>query len=335
MPDQGFQRATAPIRARLRTRCVNVADRLGTIPGVARVETYRALQGQEFRGARIAVVAVSPGFVDSRAFRAMIVAGDGDAAVEAIAADRGVVVSDNLAEPFGLAPGDEITVPAPAGSTPMRVAAVVTNDFSGDRGAVIMHRDRFQAHWDGDTLVSRFSVFLAPGADLEAVRAAVVHALGRTYRVKVLTLPQLVAYHQDMIDRAFAFTYAIQLLVIAVTLAGIADVLTTQIIERRRELGLLQVMGAEPPVVARAIWLEALVIGLAGAVLGAAVSVGTSLLWVRINFPILTGYIVEHHFALATAIWSVALAGLMALLAGRLAAARALREPALEALRCE
>jgi hypothetical protein len=37
-----------------------------------------------------------------------------------------------------------------------------------------------------------------------------------------------------MIDQAFALTYAIQLLVIGVTLAGIVDLLTTQIIERRR-----------------------------------------------------------------------------------------------------
>lgn len=32
-------------------------------------------------------------------------------------------------------------------------------------------------------------------------------------------------------------------------------------------------------------------IGLSGAVLGAAIGVGTSLLWVRVNFRILIGYI--------------------------------------------
>jgi putative ABC transport system permease protein len=138
-----------------------------------------------------------------------------------------------------------------------------------------------------------------------------------------------------MVDQAFAFTYAIQLLVIAVTLAGIADLLATQIIERRREIGLLRVMGADASMINRAIWLEALVIGLSGAVLGAAISVGTSLLWVRVNFRILIGYIVEHHFAVLTALSCVALAGGMAIVAGRLAARRALREPVLDALRCE
>jgi putative ABC transport system permease protein len=138
-----------------------------------------------------------------------------------------------------------------------------------------------------------------------------------------------------MIDKAFAFTYAIQLLVIVVTLAGIVDLLTTQIIERRREMGLLRVMGADTDVVARTIWLEALVIGLSGALLGALISIGTSYLWVHFNFRILIGYVVEHHFAGFTAAWCVLLAGAMAMLAGRLAAQRALREPVLETLRYE
>lgn len=313
----------------------DVGTTLEGIPGVARVETYRALQGQVFRDVRVAVVAVSPGFLDTPEFRSMIVAGNGDEAVRTIQGDRGVVVSDNFADQFGLQPGDEITVPAPSGPMPVRISAVVTNDFSGDRGSIIMHRDRFASHWGGDTQVTHFNIYLTPGTDVESARTAIVHALGRQYLIKVLTLPQLVAYHQHMIDQAFAFTYAIQLLVIAVTLAGIADLLATQVIERRREIGLLRVMGADASVVARAIWLEALVIGLAGALLGAAISVGTSYLWVHVNFRILIGYIVEHHFAGFTAVWCVVLAGGMAMLAGRFAAARALREPVLETLRYE
>lgn len=313
----------------------DVGEIIGDVPGVAHVETYRALQGQEFRGARIAVVAVSPGFIDTAQFRNSIVAGHAEEAVQAIRDDRGIVVSDSLADRFSLQPGDEITVLAPAGPTQLRISAVVTADFSGDRGSIIMHRDRFIARWSGDTQVSHFNVFLTPSANVETARSAIVQALRDRYLVKVLTLPQTLAYHQGMIDRAFAFTYAIQLLVIAVTLAGIVDLLTTQIIERRREIGTLRLVGTPEPLIARAIWMEALIIGLSGALFGVIISIGTSLLWVRVNFRILLGYIVEHHFAVLTAVWCVLLAGGVALLAGRLAARRALREPALEALRYE
>ena len=149
------------------------------------------------------------------------------------------------------------------------------------------------------------------------------------------TVPQTLAYHQGMVDRAFVFTYAIQLLVVAVTLAGIFDLLTTQIIERRQEIGIFRAVGADEPRVARAIRLEAMVIGLAGAVLGSLLAVGTSLLWVRVNFRILIGYILEFHFPLLTAIWCVVLAGAVAMVAGQLAARRALRQPVLDSLRYE
>jgi putative ABC transport system permease protein len=312
----------------------DVGDVLRAVPGVARVETYRAMQGQQLNDARIVMVAVSPDFVDTPQFRNMIVDGSPDDAVRALRDDREVLASDNLADRFGLRAGDEITVPTPAGPTRMRINAIIANDFSSDQGSIVMHRDRFARLW-GDTQVSHFNVFLTPGADLERARAAIVQALHDRYLVKVLTVPQTLAYHQHMVDRAFAFTYAIQLLVIAVTLAGIVDLLTTQVIERRREIGLLRLLGADEPTVARGIWLEALIIGLCGAVFGAIISIGTSLLWVKVNFRILIGYIVEHHFAAFTALWCVILAGGMAMVAGRLAAARALREPVLDTLRYE
>lgn len=312
----------------------DVARVLRDLPGVAAVETYRALQGQEFRDARVAVVAVSPGFVDTAQFRSMIVDGDADTAVQAIRDGHEVLVSDSIAYRFGLHPGDEISVPTPKGPAALRINAVVTGDFSGDQGSIIMQSHRFERLW-GDDQVSHFNVFLAPGASVDAMRSAVVRALRDRYLVKVLTVPQTLAYHQNMVDRGFAFTYAIQLLVVAVTLAGIVDLLTTQIIERRREIGLLRVIGADDRVISRSIWLEALMIGLTGAVFGALISIGTSLLWVHVNSRILIGYVLEHHFATLAAIGCVIVAATVAMLAGRLAARRALREPVLNTLRYE
>src|SRR5438876_10808070 len=73
-------------------------EALRSIPGVARVETYRVLPGQEYRGARIAAVAVSPGLIDTDLFRRQVVGGDPGDAVRAITARAGVVVSDDLAD---------------------------------------------------------------------------------------------------------------------------------------------------------------------------------------------------------------------------------------------
>jgi putative ABC transport system permease protein len=311
-----------------------VGHELGLVPGVRNVETYRVVQGQEFRDARIAVVAVSPGFIDTTQFRRQVVAGDADDAIRRTQAGSAVIVSDNLAERFALGVGDEVDVPTPAGPERMMIAGVVSADYSGDQGSIVMSQERFATLW-GDSRVSHFNVFLDPGGDLEAARLAILQALGTRYFVKVLTVPQTLAYHQGMVDRAFVFTYAIQLLVVAVTLAGIFDLLTTQIIERRQEIGIFRAVGADETQVSRSIRLEALVIGLAGAVLGSLLAVGTSLLWVRVNFRILIGYILEYHFPLLTALWCVVLASGVAIMAGQLAARRALRQSVLDSLRYE
>lgn len=312
----------------------DVAEALRSQPGVARVETYRVLSGQPYREGRIAVVAVTPGFIDTPQFRRQMVLGNSGSAIEAVRDESSVIVSDNFVDRFGGAPGDTLRLQTPAGTIDFPIVGVVAADYSGDQGSVIMNHQRFAALWN-DTQVSHFNVFARPGTDIEALRRTVLETLGRKHLIKVLTVPETLAYHQGMVDRAFAFTYAIQLLVVAVTLAGIFDLLTTQIIERRREIGVLRVMGAEEPRLARAIRLEAGVIGLSGALLGVVLAIGTSLLWVHANFRILLGYILQHHFAALTALWCVLLAATVAIVAGHLAARGALRQPALEALRYE
>src|SRR5262245_27000898 len=307
---------------------------LRTIPGVSAVETYRALQGQPFRDGRIAIAAVSDGFLRSTLFGSQIVDGSRDAAVAAVANGSGVIVSDNLADRFGLSVGDPVDVATPAGPHTWPVRGILRADYTGDQGSILVSWSQFVTLW-GDPRVSHYNVFLAPGTPLEEVRAAIGRAVGTRYLVKVLTLPQTLAYHQHMVDRAFVFTYAIQLLVVAVTLAGILDLLSTEVIERRREIGTLRALGADVPQVVRAIMLEAGLIGMSGAMLGVALSIGTSLLWVRVNFRILIGYVLVHHFAGLTALWCIVLAAAVSLLAGWLAARTAVKYSVLDALRAE
>src|SRR4029453_15622381 len=127
-----------------------------------------------------------------------------------------------------------------------------------------------------------------PSAPLDGGRQAIARTL-KGYALKILTVPQTLAYHQAMVDRAFVFTYAIQLLVVGVTLAGIFDLLTTQINERRREIGIFRAIGAEEQNVSGAIRLEATVIGVTGACLGILLGIGASLLGVGGNLTLLIG----------------------------------------------
>lgn len=311
----------------------DIEDDLRALPGIQGVETYRALQGQEFGEARIAVVALSNGFLDTEQFRRQLIAG-GDAAVRELQAGRGFIVSDNLADRLGLQVGIPIDLPTPKGSQRQPVVGIITGDYSGDQGSVLLDRERFARFWN-DRQVSHFNVFLAPGQDMQLIRQEIARTLQERYLVKILTVPQTLAYHQAMVDRAFVFTYAIQLLVVTVTLAGIFDLLVTQIMEKRSEVGIFRAIGAEKRQIGRAITLEAVAIGSGGALLGILLAIATSLLWVRVNFRVLIGYILEFHFPMLMAFWCVILAAVVAVVSGQLAARKALRQPILESLRYE
>jgi putative ABC transport system permease protein len=70
----------------------------------------------------------------------------------------------------------------------------------------------------------------------------------------------------------YALLYAVALIVGAVGVLGLANALTTSVLERRREIGMLRAMGASSSRVAQVFWSEGLALGgiclLAGGVIG-------------------------------------------------------------------
>ena len=220
-----------------------------------------------------------------------------------------------------------------SGEVALPVVGVVP-DYISDRGSVIFSRDLLKRRW-GDAFVNRFLVLLAPGASLEHVRTQIKARLGNRYVLKILSLRELLDYHTTMIDRAFAVMNSIQLLIVIVTVAGIFDLLVSRILERRRELALWRVIGADESAVRRSVVVESATVGGLGALLGIVVGVITSWTWIGIHFRHLLGYYVDLHFALGATLWYVVLTIAMTLLAGYGAAYRATRQSILDGIHAD
>src|SRR5262249_55476579 len=190
-----------------------------------------------------------------------------------------------------------------------------------------------------ETTVNRIHVFLEPGARQAAVRTAILERLGdlfgRRYHLKVQTMDEGVAYLADKIDQAYAFTAAIQLLIVLVTLAGIVDLLLADLWERRRELALWRVIGADERVVRRSVVIESATLGALGALLGVGVGAATTWMWVRVNYRYLLGYYLDLHFAAGTSVWLVLLVLVATAAAGWAAARHATRQPILDGIQVE
>jgi putative ABC transport system permease protein len=311
-----------------------LASDLRSIPGVRVVESMRVISGQMYRGDRIAVGGMTDGFFDPTRFPpGWYREGNASQAAEALRAGNAVNVSTVLADRYDLHVGDTIELDTPTGRLALPIVGVVP-DLLSDRGSVLLNRRLVVERWHEPTL-TRVNLFLQPGESLDAVRERIVQRVGDTYRLKILSMRDVLAYHEDKVNSAFAFTDAIQLLIIVVTIAGIFDLLLSAIIERRRELAVWRLIGADDRAVHRSIVIESGTVGAIGAVLGVVVGAVTTWIWVAVNFRYLLGYNLEQHLAVRATIWYVALVMMMTVLAGYLAARQATRDPILDGIRAE
>lgn len=117
-------------------------------------------------------------------------------------------------------------------------------------------------------------VSLAPGADREAVQAAIEAVIKD---LPLVTLKDQAAYAQEQrqpVDQLLYIIYALLGLAIVIAVLGIVNTLGLSVIERTREIGLLRAIGLARSQLRRMLVLESVVIAVLGAVLGIVLGVG-------------------------------------------------------------
>ena len=227
---------------------------------------------------------------------------------------KGVIVSENLAQQKNLAMGSELELPTVSGILRLPVVGIV-RDFSSQQGAIFLDRSVYLRYWKDPTFDS-FRVYLKPGMPATEVKSRVLERFSQQRRLFVFLNQELRSYILRLADQWFGMTYIQLALALVVGVLGIANTLTVSIADRRRELGILRAVGGFRRVVRRAIWMEAVAIGLIGLVLG--LSLGSINLYyqlevVRRDF---TGMPLDYRFP-----WGIALLLLPLVLAAALVSA--------------
>ena len=129
---------------------------------------------------------------------------------------------------------------------------------------------------------TRLSLTLAPGLSPEEGRDQVLEAARGRFALRVRTNAALRAEVLRVFDRTFAVTYALEAVAIAVAVLGVFNTLVALVLERRREIGLLRVLGASAARVREAVRFEAAAIGALGCSLGLAAGGAMSLVLVHV-----------------------------------------------------
>ncbi|HWE06514.1 MAG TPA: FtsX-like permease family protein [Rhizomicrobium sp.] len=145
--------------------------------------------------------------------------------------------------------------------------AGIVRDFSDQQGSLLISRDVYLRAWHDDT-VNVFRLYLAPGAKEADVRQRIIDMFGKTQRLFVLTTGDVRQFVQRLTDQWFGLTYVQIAVAVLVAVLGVVNALTVSITDRRRELGVLQAVGALRQQIRHTVWIEALSIGVIGLALG-------------------------------------------------------------------
>ena len=201
-------------------------------------------------------------------------------AIRAARAQDAVLVTEAFAVRRGLRVDDDVALRTPAGLRPFRIAAIYY-DYSSDRGVVAMDRRTFD-RWFGPQRPTGLTVYLHPGSDPEHVRQAIANELGASRRVHMYTRQALRTEVLRIFDSTFAITYALEIVAIVVAILGIAATLLTLILERRREIAMLRLIGADRRQVRRMVVIEAAMLGGVSQAVGLIIGVVLSLVLIYV-----------------------------------------------------
>jgi putative ABC transport system permease protein len=202
-----------------------------------------------------------------------------EAMAGAVGADA-VLVSEAFALKQHASVGDTITLDTFQGERPFRVAAVYY-DYSSDRGLVVMDRSTFERHY-GVQRPAGLTVYLDSSADPAAVRQELLADLGPDHRLFINTNATLRAEVLRIFDATFAITYALEAIAIFVAIMGVATTLLTLVLERRKELAMLRLVGAGRRQIGRMVVLEAATLGVMSQALGLVVGVLLSMILIYV-----------------------------------------------------
>jgi putative ABC transport system permease protein len=179
-----------------------------------------------------------------------------------------------------------------------------------------------------------FLVKVQPGADPIAVAQQIDDLYGKRHRLVVTTNRALMGRISTLEQQAFTLFDMLALITMFVGFFGMTNTLTMNVLERRRELGMLRAVGMSQEQILRMVLAEAALMGLVGAVMGLVLGAVLARIFM-LAMTTMSGYRLAWVFPLEKVVLALLIGLLTALVAALLPALRATRIRILEAIRYE
>jgi putative ABC transport system permease protein len=187
-------------------------------------------------------------------------------------------VSEAMLDLYGSAPGSTVMLPLDGRAVAFSVAGVF-RDFGRSTGTVVIDRADYIA-LTGDTSANEGAVWIAPTASLDATREALRAVAPGLLDVR--GSDDIRRLSMRAFDRAFAITYALEFVAVAIGLLAIGFASSSNALARRAEFGMLRHLGLRRRDVLSTLAGEGLLMAALGVVYGLAVGLGLSLVLVHV-----------------------------------------------------
>jgi ABC-type lipoprotein release transport system permease subunit len=205
-----------------------------------------------------------------------------------------VVISEPLAETFGYKEGDILALPTPAGVQKLKIAGVFY-DYRTDGPSVWMDIRQFRTFWP-DTRLNAVRLYLKDKTKIAAVQARLQEAYGSRYRLLTVSHQELRQGILKIFDETFALTYTLEGVAVVVAVFGIITTFLVLIMERERELALLQALGASRGQILSMVLVESGLASFLSFVLGALCGSLLSLLLIYVINKQAFGWTIQLHW---------------------------------------
>ncbi len=318
------------------------AQMLESIPGVQATSPSRIIQVQvadaSLDGTGQQDTTLSFIAIDPQQFRQVggkeFITGQGDPEVAwaLLSQGRALFVSSVVAEEYGLQQGGRLALLTHRGQQEFLVAGVTT-EFDQD-GLVVTGTYADLRRLFGESGVDLFTIKVSPGYDVEAVAQVIAGRFEKREGIQVLATRTFKDGVMAFYNRLTSLFNVLGLLGVIIGTVGLLNTMTMNILERRRELGMLRSLGSLRRQVLCMVLAEALIIGVVSAFYGILFGYVLSRVLLTVA-NLISGYDLQYAFNARPYILSLVIALGVSQVATLAPARRAARVNIIQALKHE
>ena len=251
------------------------AEQVRKIPGVSAIDRFREenllFNNRPFQlNARDLAVHLEKS-------RFLVVGGATPASLRNIEPEREALISESFSLQHRLQSGDTFVLPTPSGPLALRIKAVFY-DYTTHGGRVVIDRGLYQKYWKEDRF-NLLAIYLERSAGLEATATAVrnyIRNLPGNGDFSLTSNAEIRKRVMEIFDQTFSITRVLEWVTILISLLGVINLLLANLLDRKREIGILRSIGMSGVQVGALTLLEgfwiALVANMIGSLAGTALS---------------------------------------------------------------